>query len=89
MSEDRQERARVYTKIAPLILQFAAIMGERTFHVETLRRFVRHYYPDIAPDSPGRILRQLRLEGRLDYVVLHRRMSLYVFCTRSKKEEAA
>jgi len=88
VSEDRQERARVYVKIAPLILQFAGIMGERPFHVETLRRFVRHYYPEIAPDSPGRILRQLRVEGRLDYSVLHRRQSLYQFHV-TKAETAA
>ena len=36
----------------------------------------------IAPDSPGRILRELRLNGRLDYVVLNRRQSLYQFRAR-------
>jgi len=88
--DDRKERARVYVKIAPLILEFARVMGTREFHVETLRRFVRHYYPEIAPDSPGRILRQLRIEGRLDYSVINRRDSLYQFHKLgTEKEDAA
>jgi len=35
--------------------------------------------PGIAPDSPGRILRELRLRGWLNYVVINRRQSLYQF----------
>lgn len=73
------ERDRVYGCIAPLILQFYRDNAGRRFHVEQLRCYVRELHPDIAPDSPGRILRELRLEGRLDYVVLNRSQSLYQF----------
>ena len=73
------ERARVYGRIAPLIMYFAEVRAGQQFHVEELRRFVITNAPDIAPDSPGRILRELRLDGRLNYVVINRRQSLYQF----------
>ncbi|MET0653678.1 MAG: hypothetical protein ABWY63_14300 [Hyphomicrobiaceae bacterium] len=73
------ERARVFTRIAPVILTFRAERGFNTFHAEELRDYVIERLPDIAPDSPGRILRELRLLGRLDYVVINRRQSLYQF----------
>jgi hypothetical protein len=31
----------------------------------------------VAPDSPGRILRQLRRAGRVDYRIVNRAQSLY------------
>jgi hypothetical protein len=77
--DDVAERRRVYGRIAPLILTFARKHAGQKFHVDQLRRYVRRHVPDIAPDSPGRILRELRLEGRLHYVVLNRRQSLYQF----------
>jgi hypothetical protein len=73
------ERERVYGKIAPLILSFHSINLGKSFHAEDLRRYVLFFAPDIAPDSPGRILRELRLEGKLNYVVINRRDSLYQF----------
>jgi hypothetical protein len=79
MGEDREERARVYAKIAPLIMEFHSLHAGESFHVEELRVFVRDQVPDIAPDSPGRILRALRLEGRLNYIIINRRDSLYQF----------
>lgn len=79
---DKDERARVYGKIAPVILQFSAHYAGMQFHVEELRTFVTLFAPEVAPDSPGRILRQLRQEGKLNYVVLNRRQSLYQFRTR-------
>ena len=33
----------------------------------------------VAPDSPGRILRDLRKKQRLDYLVVSRKSSLYEF----------
>ena len=76
---DREERERVYEKIAELIMAFSRLHAGEQFHVEELRVFVRGHLPLIAPDSPGRILRELRLQGRLDYVVINRRQSLYQF----------
>ena len=79
MTDDREERDRVYARIAPLILDFHAMHPGELFHAEQLRIYVRSFAPEIAPDSPGRILRALRLEGRLNYVVINRRHSLYQF----------
>lgn len=84
--DDRGERARVYAKIAPLIMEFHELHAGQTFHVEELRLFVTGRVPEIAPDSPGRILRALRLEARLNYVVINRRDSLYQFCAVDEPE---
>lgn len=82
--DDPAERGRVYSRIAPVILEFSelhATKGRRDFHVEDLRKFVRARVPgEIAPDSPGRILRELRQVGRLDYIIVNRRQSHYRFC---------
>jgi hypothetical protein len=78
--DDTAERERVYGRIAPLILEFWGNKGGREFHVEELRQYVLTRVPLIAPDSPGRILRELRLQGALDYIVTNRRQSLYRFC---------
>lgn len=80
MSDYPSERARVYDNIAPLIKDFAGDVGSRTFHAEELRRYVKSRTIDIAPGSPDRILRQLRLQKVLDYVVISRSKSLYQFC---------
>jgi hypothetical protein len=78
--DDRDERERVYSRIAALILQFRDEDPSATFHVEDLRQYVlERVVEEIAPDSPGRILRLLREEGKLDYVVINRRQSLYQF----------
>ncbi|KKK51240.1 hypothetical protein LCGC14_3116930 [marine sediment metagenome] len=46
--------------------------------MEELRSYVgRNLVGCIAPDSPGRILRQLRQQRRLNYDVISRRESLY------------
>jgi hypothetical protein len=78
-----QERDRVYSRIASAILTFANDHAGEMFHVEQLRRYVRSRDLEVAPDSPGRILRELRLEGRINYVVINRRQSLYQFRPRS------
>jgi hypothetical protein len=77
--DDLGERARVYARIAPLIIAFKAERPDGAFHVEELREYVIERAPGIAPDSPGRILRELRLQRLLNYVVINRRQSLYQF----------
>lgn len=82
MTSDREERARVRSRIGSLILEFYEFrlhINATDFHMEDLKRFVenRAPYSRIAPDSPGRILRQLRQEGHLNYKVISRRQSLY------------
>ena len=84
MSNDApEERARVFSRIAPHVLAFKDERPTGVFHAEELLNYVVERLPDIAPDSPGRILRELRLLGRLDYVVLNRRQSLYQFRVRA------
>ena len=81
MSTQAEELARVYKQIAGSIRRFAEAHPQSTFHVEELRQYVLDEYPTIAPDSPGRILRQMRQDGVLNYVVINRRQSLYQFRT--------
>lgn len=79
-SDDRGERQRVFATIAPIIMNFChEHVDGSTFHVDELREYVLDRVVQIAPDSPGRILRELRLVGQLNYVVLNRRQSLYQF----------
>ena len=73
------DRQRVYSRIAPIVMAFAEANAGRLFHADDLRRYVIGEVPEIAPDSPGRILRALRLGGRLSYIVVNRRLSLYQF----------
>ena len=76
MTTDRQERERVRSRIGSLIMEFFYIAT--VFHMEDLRRFVNgNLDVHIAPDSPGRILRQLRQQHLLNYKVVSRRRSLY------------
>lgn len=79
---DHQERARVRSRIGSLILEFCDMQKHfgGTFHMEDLRNYVElgiNTKGTIAPDSPGRILRQLRQQGLLNYAVVSRRQSLY------------
>jgi hypothetical protein len=71
--------ARVSSETEALILEFAWLNKGQQFHAEELRQFVLSRRPNTAPDSPNRILRLLRQEGRLDYQVVSRRLSLYRF----------
>ena len=51
------------------------------FHINELHDFVEEDV-NIAPASPDRILRALRQEGKLDYDVIDRRNSYYLFKAR-------
>ncbi|HET7239344.1 MAG TPA: hypothetical protein VFI76_09965 [Terrimicrobiaceae bacterium] len=79
-NDDPGERGRVFSNIAPIIMDFhhEHIDGS-PFHADELREYVLDRTPMVAPSSPDRILRELRLVGRLNYVVLNRRQSLYQF----------
>lgn len=78
-NEQTENLERVSARIEGLILAFARdrIAVQRPhFHMVELTNFVgRHQH--VAPDSAGRILRNLRKQLRLDYRVLNRRQSLY------------
>lgn len=76
MNSDHQERARVRSRIGSLIMEFCS--PNRIFHMDDLARWVKCWEGNhIAPDSPGRILRQLRQQKLLNYTVVSRSKSLY------------
>lgn len=74
VTSDPQERARVRSRIGSLILEFCR--HNEQFHMEDLRLYVQNWI-DVAPDSAGRILRQLRQQQLLNYTLVSRRGSLY------------
>jgi hypothetical protein len=47
------------------------------FRADDLVTYVQSRMVLVAPDSPSRILRELRRQGRVDYVVVSRAASLY------------
>jgi len=76
--EQVENIARVYSKLAAHIVEFFRINGPLSeFHVDHLRRWISLRYPGTAPDSAGRIMRDLRQRGLIDYIVVNRRQSLY------------
>lgn len=77
----QEELARVRLKIEAAVVKFAetvpATREGRVFHMYDLTAAVLRAMPATAPDSPSRILRNLRQQKRLNYRVLSRRNSLY------------
>jgi hypothetical protein len=76
MTQQSLNLARVKSTIAPLIVQFCRSRIQSRFTMAELVAFVAERVTG-APDSPSRILRCLRAEGALDYVVLSRKSSTY------------
>ena len=80
MTEQQNEIKRVRGNIAPLIREFFAerlSSGKLQFKNIDLLRWVLKYVPDVAPDSPARIMRLLSEEGELSYKVVSRSGSEY------------
>lgn len=80
MDEQAENLERVSLKIARHVLQFCAdCLAQETvrFHASDLCKFVIDQMPNIAPDSPSRILRDLRRKQQIDYKVISRKDSLY------------
>jgi hypothetical protein len=69
--------ARVRDNIAATVIEFCRDKVGCTFNATYLRNQVTRRHPNIAPDSPGRILRDLRRRGLVDYVLVSRAQSLY------------
>src|SRR5262245_56170469 len=75
--EQRVEIARVHSKISACITNFFRERGVGAqFHVDDLRRYVAAHAL-IAPDSAGRIMRDMRERSWIGYEVVNRRASLY------------
>lgn len=77
-TEQRAQLVRVSDRIAGAILDFREKTSGQ-FHMDDLRRHVERAVGVVAPASPDRVLRLLRAEGRLNYVVVSRRSSLYAW----------
>lgn len=76
MSQDANLR-RVSDNIGDFIWRFCKARVGRLFHAADLVAHVIAFLPMTAPDSPSRILRLLRRQQRVDYVVVDRARSLY------------
>lgn len=79
-SRQQKEIGRVSTRIAAAIRSFCRKRlqaGPTTFHADELREWVRLKVGQVAPDSPGRILRQLRQRGEISYELVSRSGSEY------------
>lgn len=74
------ELSRVRGSIATLVLAWLRerqIRNKSEFHLSELEAYLMKREVGTTPGSGGRILRLLRSEGVIDYVVLHRSKSLY------------
>ena len=70
---------RVKSKIAPIIVEFFNDKNSGyDFHMEELQKHVGKH-TSVSPDSPSRILRDLRKKGILDYEIISRSKSHYRF----------
>ena len=78
MTEQQAQLGRVSDRIASVVLDFyqGRVSDNPEFHMEELLGYVSDHV-DVAPDSPGRILRNLRAEKKLNYAVVNRKQSLY------------
>lgn len=79
-SEQQENLERVQHKIGDLVEKFVLHRwqtGQHQFVMRDLHDFI-YQRTQIAPASPDRILRQLRLDGRCDYKVVDRRSSTYL-----------
>jgi hypothetical protein len=74
---DSQHLQRVNDRIGPAVVRFCRGRVGRTFHSIDLLHYVRVLDPTVAPDSPSRILRDLRQRGAVDYQLVDRQASQY------------
>jgi hypothetical protein len=73
--EQEENLERVSSRIGRAIIDFC--QTHRRFHADELRAYAVAETGIAAPASADRILRDLRLRGVIDYVVVNRRASLY------------
>ena len=73
--EQTEHLQRVSARIGAAIIQF--IGAGRGFYADQLRQHVAASVGPVAPCSAYRILRLLRQQGHIGYLVLSRRNSLY------------
>ena len=65
-------------RIVDRVHEYVQLAGKGAeFRMPELLGYVRRRFPHSAPASVDRLLRQLRLDGKVDYTVVNRRQSLY------------
>ena len=69
--------ARVRDKVKSTVIRFARSRLGKTYNASDLLRYCRVLQPEIAPDSPSRIMRDLRRAGVIDYTLISRQNSQY------------
>jgi hypothetical protein len=67
---------RVAERVSAAVLEFCH--PGRQFHMAELNDYCGERVGNLAPDSPGRILRLLRQDGKIKYHVADRRRSKYI-----------
>ncbi|WP_157783638.1 hypothetical protein [Bradyrhizobium liaoningense] len=85
--EQRENIARVHNSIAPIIARFFHEKGVGVqFRVDELRRYVgAHSKIALAPDSAGRIMRDMRSRKWIGYKVVNLRASLYLITSLGER----
>lgn len=63
--------------LAATVVRFLRSRVGKTFRASELLRYCTVLQPDIAPDSPSRIMRDLRLTRLIDYTLVSRQGSQY------------
>lgn len=75
--EQARQIGRVKSRIADLVEAFVNEVGAgHPFRMAALLAWIAER-AQVAPDSPGRILRLLKREGRINYRIVNRSQSLY------------
>lgn len=78
MNEQTQQISRVNHAIASYVTAYLKLKEGKEFHATDLYTYVHDQVGGyIAPDSPARILRDLKKRGLVNYEVLSRSRSLY------------
>jgi hypothetical protein len=69
--------ARVADNIGETVVEFMRRHVRKAFRADALRSYVTARHPGIAPESPGRIMRDLRKRGLVEYELVSRAQSMY------------
>jgi hypothetical protein len=75
-SEQGKQLVRVEGAIADHVLAFCRLMGDREWHLDALTEYVQRRAA-CAPDSPRRILSELRKTGQVQATCIDRSASLW------------
>lgn len=78
MTEQTENLQRVGISIGPIVCRFLESHLHQQFHGIDLYRAVVEQVGFVAPDSPRRIMSDLKNQGVVNYELINRRQSLYV-----------